>query len=395
MATLEIKKDIFSVGVQDPNLRVFDVIMKAERGSTYNSYLIRGENKIAVIEAVKEKFKHEFINNLKSLIDLKKLDYIILNHTEPDHSGALRYLLSEAPQIKVVASKNAQHFIDHLLNKKIEIIRVGDGDKIDLGGKTLAFLNAPFLHWPDTIFTYLKEDKILFPCDFFGCHYSDSRLFNDLVDDFSYAFKYYFDVIIRPFKEYARAALEKIKPLPIEMICPSHGPVLRKNIPDYIELYQKWSNLPKKSPGEKNILIFFASAYGNTAAMAEEIARGAEKAKGNVSIFDLSSVELPIIADEVEKADAVVVGSITINGDAVKPVWDLLSGLATLKLKGKVGAVFGSYGWSGEGIKMIEERLKGLKFKVPFEPVTAIFTPTPEDLKKCFELGNKVVEAVI
>lgn len=394
MATLEIKKNIFSVGVQDPSIRVFDVLMKAEHGSSYNSYLIKGLNKTALIDTVKEKFKDQFFANLKSLTDLKKLDYVIINHTEADHSGSLKHLLTLAPQIKIVGSKTSQHFIEHLLNKKVDILKVGDGDKIDLGGKTLEFISAPFLHWPDTMFTYLKEDKILFPCDFLGCHYSDDRLFNDLVDDFSYAFKYYFDVIIRPFKEYALAALDKIKPLPLEIVCPSHGPVLKKDVLNYIGLYRKWAGLPEKVPGEKNVLIFFASAYGNTARMAEQVARGAEEAKGKVAIFDVAALELPIIVDEVEKADALVVGSITINGDAVKPVWDLLSSLATLKLKGKVGAVFGSYGWSGEGVKMIAERLKGLKFTVPFEPVTAVFTPTEEDLKKCFELGKKVVEAV-
>lgn len=395
MQPLEIKPGIYWVGVLNPKMRIFDVIMKTPQGTTYNAYLIKGKEKTAVIDTVKEVFKDEFISNLKEVIHPFQIDYIIINHTEPDHSGALPYLLEETPGATVVISKNAEHLLKNFLNKDVQPLKVGDGDSIDLGERTLNFISAPFLHWPDTMFTFAPQDKVLFPCDFLGCHYSDERLYDDLVSNFSYAFKYYFDHIIKPFKQYALVALEKIAPLQIEIIAPSHGPILRHSPQKYLNLYRKWSQQPEKKPEEKTLLIFYASAYGNTAKMAEEIVAGAESTGVKTSLFDLSVIDIPHLIDEIEKADGLIVGSATINGDAIKPVWDLLSSLTTIKVKGKIGAAFGSYGWSGEAPKLIQERLKGLKFKIPEEALRAIFVPTAEELAKCREFGKKIALALL
>jgi flavorubredoxin len=316
-----------------------------------------------------------------------------MNHTEPDHSGSLDNVLSEARSARVVASKSGVSFIKGILNRDIGVLAVGDGDSIDLGGVTLEFIQAPFLHWPDTMFTFVREHGILFPCDFMGSHFADELMFDDRVDDFSHARKYYFDHIIRPFKEFALRALDKIEDLPIKMIAPSHGPILRTDIHKYVEEYRNWCAVPGK--GEKpRVLVFYASSYGNTRRMAESVADGCRNAGGEVSLFDLEVTAAGSILDEIEAADAMAVGSLTINGDAVKPVWDFLSSLATLKLRGKSAAAFGCYGWSGEAVKYLEERFKALKLKVPVEGVRAQMMVTQQDLDACRELGEKLTQSV-
>jgi len=272
----------------------------------------------------------------------------------------------------------------------VDPLLVGDGDSLDLGGRELRFISAPFLHWPDTMFTYVAQERALFPCDFLGCHYCDDRLFDDRAGDFSHAFRYYFDHIIRPFKEHARRALEKVRALELALIAPSHGPILRADPWKYVEAYERWSQQPAPDVERRRLLVFYASAYGNTARMAREVARGAEEAGAAVSVFDLAATDLGQVPDLVEAADGLAVGSATINGDAVKPVWDLLSGLATIKVRGKLGAAFGSYGWSGEAVRLIEERLRGLRFRVPEEAVTATLVPTEEDLAHCWQFGARL-----
>ena len=243
------------------------------------------------------------------------------------------------------------------------------------------------------MFTFVRERGILFPCDFLGSHFADKKMFDDEVDEFSPSRRYYFDHIIRPFKEHVLKALDKIKDLPIRMIAPSHGPILRTDLKNYLEDYREWSLAPAK--GEKPYaMVLYLSSYGNTGRMAQQVAEGAREAGAEVGVFDLQAGNLPSLVDEVERADAVAVGSLTINGDAVKPVWDLLSSLATLKLRGKSAVAFGSYGWSGEAVRFIEERLKGIKFKIAAEGVRAQLIPTGDDLKACRELGKKLVESV-
>ena len=385
MESFELKKDVHWVGALDPDIRVFDIIMKTERGTTYNSYLLKGLEGTALIETVKEKFAHEHLARIKEHIDMKELSYIILNHTEPDHSGALPLLIGEAPQAKIIISKNAAHFLKNILNKDLFPVKVGDGDYIDLGGKRLEFISAPFLHWPDTMFTYSIQDKILFPCDFLGCHFCDERMFDDRVDDFSFAFKYYFDHIMRPFKEYGLKAINRVSSLNIDMIAPSHGPILRKDVGRYISSYLSY--IEKDEHRAKKIIVFYASVYGNTERMARAIAGGAREGGAAVVLFDLVAMDPAVITELVDDADGIIVGSPTINGDAVKPVWDLFSSFATIKVKGKLGGSFGSYGWSGEAIEMIDKRLKDLRFRVPLPPVKAAFTPTEDDLSESKKFG--------
>ncbi|HHY46560.1 MAG TPA: FprA family A-type flavoprotein [Firmicutes bacterium] len=390
---MQIARDVHWVGVLDPQLRIFDVIVQARWGTTYNSYLVVGQEKVALIDTVKAGFEHSFFEKISQVTGIDKIDYIVLNHLEPDHSGALGALLQKAPQARVVVSRNGAHFVRNLLNRELDLITVGDGDSISLGGKTLQFISAPFLHWPDTMFTFLAEEGILFPCDAFGCHFCHEAIFDDLVGDFSQARKAYYDQIMRPFGEYVLKAYDKIKDLDIEMVAPSHGPVLRTDPRRYIDEYVTWSSAAK--PGStREILVLYVSAYGNTEMMARAVVEGAVVPGVAASIINIAQFDPAEMLRRVDAADAIIIGSPTINGDALKPVWDLLSGLATIKLKGKVGAAFGSYGWSGEAVKMIEERLKGLKFSVVEPGVRAVLTPKEEALSQCRDLGRRVAEAV-
>ncbi len=393
MSSIQLAPGVHWVGALDPDLRTFDVIMKAERGTTYNSYLVKGSEKCAVIETVKARFFGSYLEGLSTLVHPSQIDYIVLNHTEPDHSGSLEPLLAEDLSATVVSSRNAAPFIKGILNRDIDIKIVGDGDSIDLGGLTLQFIQAPFLHWPDTMFTYIPERNILFSCDFMGSHFADERMFDDLVDDFSHAHRYYFDHIIRPFKEFSIKALDKLQDLPIDMIAPSHGPILRTDVGKYLETYRQWSAEPVKS--EKPFaLVFYASSYGNTRRMADKVAEGFRQAGAEVAVYDLEVTEPGSLLDDLERADALAIGSLTINGDAVKPAWELLTSLATIKTRGKSACAFGSYGWSGEAVKFMEDRLKALKFKVPVEGVRAQLVPTEEDLSHCHDLGVKLIESL-
>ncbi len=393
MQPVELAPKVHWVGALDPQIRIFDVIMHAPRGTTYNAYLIQGEEKTALVDLSKPAFQQNLIDNVSRIVDPAEIDYLVLNHTEPDHSGCLDCFLKEATRAKVVCSKNAKRFVEALVNHDVCPMLMEGDDEIDLGGRKLRFVSAPFLHWPDTMFTYLEPDGILLPCDFLGAHYCDDRLFNDLVADYSREFKYYFDVIMRPFKPYVLQALDKIAGLDLKMIGPSHGPILREDIGSYIDKYRAWASVPVRGD-EKHLVVFYASSYGNTAQMAEGIALGAQEAGMKASLLDLSAVDAGQVVDQIEAADAIAVGSLTINGDAVKPVWDLLSSLATLNLRGKIAAAFGSYAWSGEAPKLIGQRLADLKMKLIGDPLRVNFTPTAEDLTTCRELGRQIAEAV-
>ncbi len=388
MQPVQLTSDIHWVGAQDPDLRVFDIIMQAPRGTSYNAYLVCAD-KIALIDTVKPGFYEQLISHIRTLIDPARIDYIILNHTEPDHSGTLGLLLEEAPKATVYGSRAAGMFLQQILNHNLKFNTVTNGEILDLGNKQLQFISAPNLHWPDSIFTYVPQDKILFTCDVFGSHYCGPQIFDDEVGDFREAFKYYFDHIIRPFKADMLAAADKIKDMAIDMIAPSHGPVLRTEVQHYIDSYVKWSQPPASEPA--SVVIAYISAYGNTRRMAGAIAEGVRQAGGEAKLHDVLQVDIDKFRDELECASGLIVGSPTINADAVKPVWDLLSSLATIKLKGKPAAAFGSYAWSGEAVKLLTERLKGLKFKVSEPGLNIKLVPSEADLEQCRQLGRSFI----
>ena len=276
MKTLELKKGFYWAGILDPNLRVFDIIMETKFGTTYNSYVLKGSEKTALFETAKEKFMGDYMAKLKEVVDIKDIDYIIVDHTEPDHAGSAKYLLEENPAIKLVGSATAINFMKEICNMEFNSVIVKDGDTLSLGDKTLKFIGAQNLHWPDSMYTYIVEDKTLVTCDSFGSHYSlDAVLASKIVnrDDYMEALRYYYDNIIGPFKPYVLKAIDKIRDLDIDMICPGHGPVLDSNPWEIVDIYEKWSTEVNPN-ARKTVVIPYVSAYGYTGMLLWEIYTG-------------------------------------------------------------------------------------------------------------------------
>jgi flavorubredoxin len=390
------------IGALDPTLRSFDMILRTANGTTYNAYAVRGSDGVAVIDTVKAEFAEVFFQRLESIADYAEIRVIVLNHLEPDHTGALPELMRRAPRARLIISKRAPAMLKALLKPdqdQLDYDTVGTGDEIGLGDRRLRFLHTPFLHWPDTQCTYLVEDEILFSGDVFGCHYCDARLFNDRVGDFRFSFDYYYAHIMRPFKAHVLDALKLIEPLPLRLVAPTHGPILHERPRRYVSRYRELSGAGQSfelGAAHRSLIVFYMSAYGSTARMAEAVCAGAESVPGvRVSLYDLEGGESEPFVDLIEAADALAFGSPTVNGDAVKPVWDLLSSLAVVNLKGKIGAAFGSYGWSGEAVPMIEDRMRGLKMRVPVSGLRVKLIPTTDELAESRDFGRRLAAALV
>ena len=394
---VEVAPGVHWIGALDPDLREFDVILRTANGTTYNAYCVRGAEGVAVIDTVKEEFADTFFARLESVARYDEVKAIVLNHLEPDHSGALPELLRRAPGARLYISYRAQAMLKGIVKDgpaPFAFSPVDTGDRVDLGGRSLRFLHTPFLHWPDTQCTFLPEEGVLFSGDVFGCHYCDPRLFNDRAGDFRFSFDYYYQHIMRPFRSHVLEALDLIEPLDLRLLAPAHGPILREAPRRYVQRYRQLAEplLTKEAGGsERTLLIFYVSAYGNTERMALALRDGAEAVDGvRVSLYDLGGGEVAPFVDLVEEADGLVFGSPTINGDAVKPVWDLLSSLTLVNVRGKLGAAFGSYGWSGEAVGLIEDRLRGLKLRVPHKGIKARLIPTEGELGACRGFGREL-----
>lgn len=369
------------VGILDYDIVTFDVVMKTDLGTTYNSYFIDADKKV-IIDTSKETFKDEYIEKIKSVVDPAEISYIILNHTEPDHSGNLRHLMKLAPNATVVGTGNALRYLEDITGESFPSLKVKTGDELDLGNFTLKFIGAPNLHWPDTMYTYLVEEKILFTCDSFGCHYCNDEMFDDKVGDFDQAFDYYFDVIMKPYSKFMLKAIEKIRPLEINAICPGHGPVLRSSWKKYVDRSEQLASeyLSNATPRIPKVLIAFVSAYGYTKEMAVLLAEGI-KQSGEIEteLLDLEASFLGEMEEKMIRNSALVVGSPTINQNTLLPVYKLFSIVNPIRDKGKPAAAFGSFGWSGEAIGIVEENLKQLKFKL-FD-LNASYKFYPQDTK--------------
>ncbi|MFH0865624.1 MAG: FprA family A-type flavoprotein, partial [Bacteroidota bacterium] len=238
--TVNITPDVKWIGVLDPDLRTFDIVMETKAGTSYNSYFINAQKK-TIVETTKEKFRDVYLAKLKSCVNPEEIEYIICNHTEPDHSGNVGNLLKIAPNAKVVGSGNTIRYLTDLLGYEFPNIIVKDGQELDLGNKKIRFIGAPNLHWPDSTYAYLAEDKLLFTCDSFGAHHCSDAIFDDLAGDFDKAFTYYFHIILKPFSRFMLKAIEKIRPLEITAICTGHGPILRKNWKKYVDLSEAYA----------------------------------------------------------------------------------------------------------------------------------------------------------
>ncbi len=389
MKTLELKDGFYWAGIVDDTLRVFDIIMYTEFGTTYNSYVWKAGDKTVLFETAKGRCFEEYLDKLKEIIDVTSIDYLVVSHTEPDHAGSIEMLLDYSPQMKVIATGCAIGFLKEIVNRDFCAIAVKDNQEMEIGGKTLRFMIVPNLHWPDTMYTYIEEEKVLVTCDSFGSHYAFPDVLVSKVtnrEDYMKATKYYFDCIIGPFKPYMKKALARVRDLDVSMICPGHGPVLDEKIREMYDIYEEWCTVVNPNP-RKTVIIPYVSAYGYTAQLAEKIAKGIEDSgEVDVRCYDMVEADQGKVLEEIGFADGILFGTPTIVGEALRPIWDLTTSIFAGTHGGKLASAFGSYGWSGEGVPHILERLKQLKMKV-VDGFKVRFKPSEVQLLDAYEYG--------
>lgn len=394
MREQKITNGISWIGAIDHDLKVFDIVLYTEFGTSYNSYFIEGSEKTVLVETVKHTFTEEYIDFLKANKDLTKIDYILVHHTEPDHVGTVAKLLEYTPNAEIIGSAAAIRFLKEIANRPFNSIVAKENMEISLGDKTLKFIMAPFLHWPDSIYTYVKEDKLLFTCDSFGAHYALDDVFYSKIpnmDHYRSALKYYFDMIFGPFKKHMLSAIKKIENLEIDYICNGHGPVLDDNPMEIVEQCREWSTVEESNP---TIVIPYVSAYGYTKSLAEAVAKGVSEQGGyDVEMYDLVYANEAEVLEAVTKAEGILFGSPTINGDALLPVMNVLIKMSSIIHGGKLASAFGSYGWSGEAVENISTRMKALKLRV-LSGLKVNFKPTDDDLIKAVNFGKEFVKVL-
>ena len=387
---LKLRGNFYWAGILDDTLRVFDIIMYTEFGTTYNSYIYKAGDKTILFETVKERFFDDYLKELKEIVDVTKIDYLVVNHTEPDHAGSVQRLLELNPQLKIIATPTAVSFLQNIVNGDFCSIAVKDEQEMKIGNITLRFLHVPNLHWPDTMYTYIEEEQALVTCDSFGSHYSFedilvSRVTNQ--EDYWKATKYYFDCIIGPFKPFMLQALARVRELDVTMICTGHGPVLDADIDKMYNTYEEWCTVVNPNQ-KKTVVIPYVSAYGYTGQLAEQIAKGIEDS-GDVDVraYDMVTADQAKVLEELGFADGILLGTPTIVGEALKPIWDLTTSIFAGTHGGKLASAFGSYGWSGEGVPHMIERLKQLRMRVPDEGFRVRFKPGEVDLLNAYDYG--------
>ncbi|MEI7491045.1 MAG: FprA family A-type flavoprotein [Bacteroidota bacterium] len=392
---LALTDDVSWIGVLDRDIVTFDVVMETKYGTTYNSYFINAGKKV-VIETVKEGFWEVYLSKLTSLVDPAEIDYIVMDHTEPDHSGCLAKLLAIAPKAKVVGSGNAIRYLKDLLGFEFPHLTVKDGHTLDIGNKTLKFIAAANLHWPDSIMTYLVEEKILFTCDIFGEHFCNENMFDDEVPDFSDAFRYYFDVIMKPYSRFMLQAIERMRHLDISMIAPGHGMILRKDWKRWVDVTVEYCKEYLRNPYRNKVFLGYVSAYHNTGLIAEKLAEGIRSAGGiDVDLCNIEYMDLQTIEQKLMQSSGIVLGCPTFSQNILLPVYQVFAAINPIRDRGKLAAVFGSYGWSGEGAKIMTSALVNLKLNVIDEGLMIKFTPHAETLQKCFDYGKAYGEKFI
>ncbi|OGO78822.1 MAG: MBL fold hydrolase [Clostridiales bacterium GWB2_37_7] len=389
--SFKINDSVKWVGKIDWELRTFHgEEYSTHRGSSYNSYLVQDE-KTVLIDTVWTPFAKEYVANLKKEIDLHKIDYIIINHAEPDHSGALPELMREIPNTPIYCTANAVKSIKGHYHQDWNFVVVKTGDKLNIGSKDIVFIEARMLHWPDSMFSYLTGDSILFSNDAFGQHYASELMFNDLVDQtelYQEAIKYYAN-ILTPFSKLVEKKIEEVVAMnvPVSMICTSHGIIWRENPLQIVTKYMEWA----KDYQENQVTIIYDTMWDATKKMGEAIAAGIKSTNPNIAIklYNTAKADKNDIITEVYKSKAVLVGSSTINKGILHSVAGMLEQIKGLGFKNKKAAAFGSYGWSGESVQIITEELKKAGFEVIDNGVKALWNPDQESLDKCYELGKQ------
>ncbi len=390
----ELTKGVYWVGIVDWGLRKFHGHeLSTHRGSTYNSYLILDEKTVLVDTAWKP-FQDEFLQNIREIIDPAKIDIVVANHSEPDHSSSLPAVLRHCPNATVVVSSRGEESIEGHYHQPWNFRKVKTGDKINIGKNNLIFVEATMLHWPDSMFTYLTGKNILMPNDAFGQHYATDFRFNDQVNQeelFEEAIKYYANILT----PYSNLVLRKIDEvlalnLPVEMIAPSHGVIWRQDPLQIAKKYQEWAS---QRP-EKTAMVLYDTMWEGTRRMAEAVGEGLAAEGVAHKLFHMAVSDRNDVITEIFKSKAIVVGSPTVNQGILPTISPILEDLRGLKFQNKIGAAFGTYGWSGESVKVIEEHLNRCKIPVVAPGVRAKWQPKETDLVNCRKLGQAVAQEV-
>ncbi len=390
----ELTKGVYWVGIVDWGLRKFHGHeLSTHRGSTYNSYLILDE-KIVLVDTAWKPFQDEFLQNLREVIDPAKIDIIVANHSEPDHSSSLPAVMRHCPKATVVVSTRGEESVEGHYHQPWNFKKVKTGDKINIGKNDLIFVEATMLHWPDSMFTYLTGENILMPNDAFGQHYASDFRFNYQVNQeelFEEAIKYYANILT----PYSNLVLKKIDEvlalnLPVEMIAPSHGVIWRKDPLQIVTKYKEWAS---QRP-EKTALVLYDTMWEGTRRMAESVGEGLADEGVSHKLFHMAVSDRNDVITEIFKSRAIIVGSPTVNQGILPTISPILEDLRGLKFQNKIGAAFGTYGWSGESIKVIEEHLNRCKIPVVTPGVRAKWQPKEADLANCRKLGQTVAQQV-
>ena len=386
--TTELKKGVYWVGVVDWELRHFHGHeLSTHRGSTYNAYLIVDE-KVALVDTVWSPFAAQLVANISSIIDPAKIDYVVANHSEMDHAGALPEIMRHATMATVVVSRKGAESVPGHFHAKWNFRTVKTGDRISLGRNELVFVEAPMLHWPDSMFTYLTSDRILMPNDAFGQHYATAFRFNDEVDQnelFEECLKYYANILT----PYSHLVLKKIDEfagmgVPVDMIAPSHGVIWRKDPLQIVAKYKEWAS---QTP-EPRAVVVYDTMWNATRRMAEAVGEGLAEAGVDHKIFHAVTADRNDMLAEVFKARTLLVGSPTLNYGLLPSIWPFLQDLKGLRFKNKLAGAFGSHGWSGEGVGIIESHFKECGFGLIGEGVKCKWQPDEEVLRRCREFGR-------
>ncbi|HHT66156.1 MAG: anaerobic nitric oxide reductase flavorubredoxin [Caldicoprobacterales bacterium] len=393
--SIQLNASVTWVGKKDWELREFHgVEYSTHRGSSYNSYLVRDE-KVALIDTVWQPFAKEFVANLKKEIDLNEIDYIIANHSEIDHSGALPELMREIPNTPIYCTRNGARALKGHYHQNWNFVEVKTGDRLSLGKKELLFIEARMLHWPDSMFCYLTEDNILFSNDAFGQHYATEFLFNDEVDQaelYQEAVKYYAN-ILTPFSSLVEKKINEFigLNLPLSMICTSHGILWRDNPVQIVEQYMKWA----QDYQEDQITLIYDTMWNGTRRMAEAIASGIKMVSPEtaVKLFNVGRSDKNDVITEVFKSKAILVGSPTINRGILTSIAAILEEIRGLEFRNKKAAAFGCYGWSGESVKMIGRLLTECGMELMDDGIRALWNPDEDSIAQCVEFGKQIAAA--
>lgn len=385
---IELNKNLYWVGVKDWELKKFHgEELSTHRGSSYNSYLIR-DAKTVLVDTVWGPFKEAFVSRLEQEVGLENIDLIVVNHSETDHSGALAYLMSKIPNTPIYCTQNGEKMLRKHYHQDWNFNVVKTGDSVNIGEYELVFLEMTMLHWPDSMGTYVKGANVLLSNDTFGQHYATSKMFNDEVDTgelYQEAIKYYAN-ILTPFSHLVKQKIAQIKSLnlPIDLIAPSHGVIWRKDPLQIVDKYYEWS----QDYHENSVVIAYDTMWEGTKKMAQAIGEGLAEQGVTVKIYNVAKKDKNDVITEIFKAKGVLLGSSTINNGILSAMAALLEEIKGLKFKNKVAAAFGSYGWSGEGVKIITQKLDEAKLQVVEDGIKFAYQPTVEELEQCKEFGR-------